>query len=91
MPKDLIITNNTHTVLMLSNLTQYNSGDYLCIAYSKHQSVWKTLYLQLQGLYAYWHADINCILKASSITNNLDLGLAIIDYIGVSSLANNLV
>ena len=53
MPKDLIITNNTHTVLMLSNLTQYNSGDYLCIAYSKHQSVWKTLYLQLQGLYAY--------------------------------------
>ncbi|XP_065892023.1 uncharacterized protein [Dysidea avara] len=48
IPEDFITTNDTHTVLMLSNLTQYNSGAYACIADSPLSPVGKLLYLHLQ-------------------------------------------
>ena len=63
MSEDFITTNDTHTVLTLSNLTQYNSGAYACIADSPLSPVGKLLYLHLQGLHNIIMVMINTYLK----------------------------
>lgn len=49
VPEDFITTNNSHTALMLFNLTQYDSGVYSCIADSSLSPMGNQVYLYLQG------------------------------------------
>jgi len=56
LSSDLIIVNETHTSLKLSNITEPDAGVYMCEADVIFNRRERVLYLVLQGIFYIWQA-----------------------------------